>query len=97
MLTLKIVSKKGTGSAVKCDSVHLVTVDDTTGKGGGRLGIRPGHIKSLISVDEGPVRAYLDGKEIFFAIVGTGFATVENDIVTIVTERMQNAECRMQN
>ena len=97
MLTLRIVTKQGTSQSIECDSVHLSVVDDVLGEGGGSMGIRTGHIRSLISVDKGPVTAYLNGKEIFSANVGVGFATVENDTVTIVTERMQNAECRMQN
>ena len=87
MLTLKIVSKDGVVAAVECDSVHLTVCDDTNGRGGGSMGIRPGHIKSLISLDQGSVAAYIGEKEIFSCIVGGGFATVENDTVTVVTEK----------
>ncbi|MBR4881568.1 MAG: hypothetical protein IKU19_06510 [Clostridia bacterium] len=88
MLTLKIVSKEGVSTPVECDSVHLKVCDNTLGQGGGSMGIRPGHIKSLISVERGPVVAYLDGKEIFSLDTDGGFATVENDNVTIVTEKI---------
>ena len=88
MLTLKIVSKDGTRPPVECDSVHLNVCDDTMGRGGGSMGIRAGHIKSLICLDRGPVTAYLEGKEIFSCITDGGFATVENDIITIVTEKV---------
>lgn len=90
MLTLKIVSKDGTAKPVECESVHLMVADDNMGEGGGSMGIRTGHIKSLISLDRGPVIAYLDGKEIFSCKTDGGFATVENDIVTVVTEKMHN-------
>ena len=88
MLTLKIVSKDGVKVPVECDSVHLRVCDDTNGCGGGSMGIRAGHIRSLISVDRGPVTAYLDGKEIFSRTIDGGFATVENDVITIVTEKV---------
>ena len=90
MLTLRIVSKEGVSSPVQCDSVHLTVTDDNNGCGGGSMGIRNGHIKSLISLDIGPVTAYLGGKEIFSSVADGGFATVEDDVVTVVTERMQN-------
>lgn len=89
MLTLKIVSKNGSSPVVECDSIHLTVADDTTGKGGGSMGIRPGHIKSLISLGRGGVTAYIDGKEIFSCMTDVGFATVENDNVTIVTEKIE--------
>ena len=89
MLTLKIVSKKGIKGPVSCDSVHLNVADDTMGKGGGSMGIRTGHIKSLISLERGEVKAYLEGREIFSCSTDVGFATVENDNVTIVTEGIE--------
>lgn len=89
MLTLRIISKEGSAGPVECDSVHLTVADDNMGRGGGSMGIRAGHIKSLISVDQGFVTAYLSGKEIFSCKTAGGFATVENDSVTVVTERMQ--------
>ena len=89
MLTLKIVSKKGCLGPVSCDSVHLNVADDTMGKGGGSMGIRQGHIKSLVSLERGKVTAYLEGKEIFSCQTDVGFATVENNQVTVVTENIQ--------
>ena len=88
MLTLKIISKDGSLAPVECDSVHLTVSDDNNGGGGGSMGIRPGHIKSLISLDRCPVTAYLEGKEMFSRIADSGFATVENDTVTVVTEKI---------
>ena len=88
MLTLKIVSKNGSLGPVSCDSVHLNLPDDTLGKGGGSMGIRPGHIKSLISLERGRITAYLEGNEIFSCQTDVGFATVEDDVVTVVTEKV---------
>ena len=64
--------------------------DDNNGEGGGSVGIRTGHIKSLMSIEKGKVTADLEGKEVFSCTTQGGFATVENDTVTVVTERMQN-------
>ncbi len=88
MLELKIVSLNGGIDPVKCDSVNLILCDDDMGNRGGSIGIREGHIKSLLSVDRGKVSAYLNGEEIFFCQTAGGFATVENDIVTVVTEKI---------
>lgn len=88
MLTLKIISKDGSSSPVECDSIHLTVCDNTMGKGGGSMGIRQGHIKSLICLDKGPVTAYVGGKEVFSTVTDGGFATVENDAITVVTEKI---------
>ena len=90
MRKLKIVSKNGSAFSIDCDSVHLTVADNGMGQGGGSMGIRGGHIKSLISLGGGPVSAYTDGKEIYSAVAEGGFATVEDDTVTLVTELMHN-------
>lgn len=88
MLELKIVSLNGSIDPVKCDSVNFILCDDDMGKGGGSIGIRTGHVKSLLSIDKGEVVAYLDGKKIFSCFTEGGFATVENDTVTVVSEKI---------
>ena len=88
MLTLKMISKDGSFDPVECDSVHLPVSDDTAGRGGGSMGIRQGHIRSLICLDTGSVTAYLLEKEIFRCKTSGGFATVENDTVTVVSEQV---------
>lgn len=75
---------------VECDSIHLLLCDNNMGKGGGSIGIRQGHVKSLLSIEKGKVSAYLNGNEIFSCVTKGGFATVEHDTVTVVTE-----ECKM--
>ena len=49
-LTLKVVTPNGEREAVTCDSVHLSVQDNGQGKGGGRYGIRSGHVQALLSV-----------------------------------------------
>ena len=87
MLTFKIVSLNGGTEPIECDSVHLILCDSTEGKDGGSIGIRTGHIRSLLSVAGGKVSAYLDAKEIFSCQSDGGFATVEDDTVTLVTQK----------
>ena len=87
MLTFKIISLNGSTEPIECDSVHLILRDSTEGKGGGSMGVRTGHIKSLLSVADGKVNAYLNSKEIFSCTTVGGFATVEDDTVTLVTQK----------
>lgn len=88
VIILKIVTPESLVGPFECDSVHFIITDDKTGNGGGEYGVRSGHIRSVISVDKGNVTAYLDGKQVFETKVDGGFATVENNIVTIVTEKI---------
>lgn len=85
-LTLNIVTPKCTYGPFQCDSVHLTVGDDTKGKGGGSCGIRKGHAKSLLSLEEGVIKAFHAGENILTGKSGCGFATVDKDIVTAVVE-----------
>ena len=85
-LVLKIVTPNGARDPIRCDSVHLTICDDLRGKGGGSYGIRAGHAKSLLSLDTGVVKAFLSDQIVLTGESGVGFATVERNTVTIVTE-----------
>lgn len=87
-MQLIIDTPKGASSPIECDSVHLTVCDDSTGKNGGSYGIRKGHIKSLIALEEGKITALLNNETVFSAENGKGFATVENDVVTVVVEKI---------
>lgn len=87
-LTLRIVTTRGAGEPVACQSVHLAVCDDENGRGGGSCGIRPGHVRALFSLaEDGPVTALREGRTVFSGRCGGGFATVDGDEVTVVTER----------
>lgn len=90
-LTLNIVSPKGVFGPVYCDSVQLTVCDDLKGKGGGSYGIRSGHIESLLTLDKGIIKAFLEGKNILTAKCDCGFATVKNNTVTAVVEDFTEA------
>ena len=86
-LTLNIVTPKCTYGPFECDSVHLTLCDDIKGKGGGDCGIRKGHVKSLLSLDEGLVKAFRAGKSVLAGESGCGFATIDKDVVTVAVEK----------
>lgn len=85
-MKLVISTPKGTNKPIECDSVHLTIHDDCKGKNGGSYGIRKGHVKALIALEKGKTIALKDNKEIFSAETDTGFATVENDVITMVID-----------
>lgn len=85
-LILNIVTPNGAHDPVPCDSIRLTICDDLSGKGGGSYGIRAGHAKSLLSLDKGVVKAFLSGQNVLTGESDIGFATVEQDTVTVVTE-----------
>ena len=85
-LILNIVTPKGAHNPIQCDSVRLTICDDLSGKGGGSYGIRAGHAKSLFPLDKGIIKAFLAGQTVLTGESDIGFATVERNIVTVVTE-----------
>ena len=85
MLTLKILSPGGERANVVCDSITLTVKDNSQGKGGGSYGIRTGHAPSLIATDKGTITAKKDGETVFSGFFGEGMATVDNNVVTVIT------------
>ena len=83
-LVLKIVTPKGQKAQVECDSVQLRIPDDEMGRQGGALGIRKGHTEALLAVAPGTVKAVSDGGAVEEFAVGSGFAFVEKDVVTVL-------------
>lgn len=88
-LTLNIVTPKCTYGPVSCDSIHLTIIDDVNGKGGGSYGIRKGHAKSVFSLGEGVIDAIQGGEVLLVGKSGCGFATVDENVVTVVVETFE--------
>ena len=88
-IILIIVTPSGSMEPIECDSVHGTVGDDLNGNGGGSYGIRPGGLKALYSLDAGELKAYLDGGLVLYGKSGTGFATFEDNTVTVVTESFE--------
>ena len=85
-LVLNIVTPNGARDSILCDSVRLTICDDLSGKGGGSYGVRAGHAKSLLTLDKGSVKAFLSGQNVLTGESDIGFATVDQNTVTVVTE-----------
>ena len=84
-LTLRIVTPAGLAAQVRSDSIHLTLADDRHGRGGGDIGILRGHARAVLSLGPGPVRARIGTREVYRTVLSGGFARVERDIVTVVT------------
>ena len=88
-LMLNIITPKGSHESVTCDSIHLTICDNADGNSGGSYGIRPGHTKSLLSLDKGSIQAYRSGEIVLTGKSGGGFATIDHDKVTVVVEEFE--------
>ncbi len=88
-MQLIIATPKGSLAPFECDSVHLNVCDNAKEKNGGNYGIRKGHVKTLFSLEKGTVTALLSGETVFSARSSKGFATVNNDVVTVVVEEYE--------
>ena len=91
-LTLKIVSPEGLDQAVECDGVILWMAPDRTGKGEGSIGIRKDHVNTVIALGSGKIEAHLDGKTVYSGRSEGGFATVLDNVITVVTPHASPAE-----
>ena len=78
-LTLEIVTPEARVYSDTIDTVVIPTVE-------GQIGILPGHLPLLTQVADGELRVTKGGQEQLIA-VGSGFAQVEGDKVSILAER----------
>lgn len=85
-LTLKIVSPQGEQANLSCDSVRLMVKDNAVEKDGGWVGIRQGHVDALMAVEKGPVLALRNGQEVGRFETGGGFASVKDNVVTVIIQ-----------
>lgn len=85
-ITVKIVTPQKVLKDIHCDSVHIMVYDDKNGKGGGSYGIRAGQINTVYAICKGPIYAYHEGKVIFSCETIGGFATFEDNVLTVTTE-----------
>lgn len=85
-LTLKIVSPRGELANLTCDSVRLMVKDNAQEQDGGWVGIRKGHVDALMALGQGAVLAFQNGQETGRFETTGGFATVKNDVVTVITQ-----------
>jgi len=85
-LVLKLLSPQGLLQEIECDSVKLCIADDKNGKGAGSYGIRKGHAKAFFCLSKGKIEALDGGGTLVSKDIEGGFASVENDVVTVVAD-----------
>ena len=85
-MTLRILTPEGAAAERGCDSVVFLLPDGADGRGGGFAGIMRNHAPAVMALAEGPLRASLDGKPVLEAVVSGGFASVRDNVVTVLTE-----------
>lgn len=78
-LTLEIVTPE---ARVYSDTIDTVVIPTAQGE----VGILPGHIPLLTKVEAGELRVTKGGQTTWLA-VGTGFAQIEGDTVSVLAER----------
>lgn len=85
LIGFEIITPEGKTVSAECDSIHIPVCDGIKTPGG-QYGIRKGHAAAVISLGDGRVTAYLNGKKVLQFSVSGGFAKVDRDRVAVVTE-----------
>ena len=92
LLKIRIVTPNGEAASASCDSIRLNMADDASGRSGGSVGIRKGHENAVISLAPGVAEGRLNGELVFSAKIKGGFATVKDNLVTVVTDSLEDIE-----
>ena len=87
-MTLRVLTPNGAAAETACDSVVLLLRDGADGRGGDYVGIQRDHAPAALALADGPVRASLDGTDVLRLRVGGGFASVRDNVVTVLTDRV---------
>ncbi len=88
-LSLKVITPEKQYIYENCDSVNFCVSDNCKGNGGGSYGIRKGHAKAIFSLDEGKLSALKNGTVIVQSNASSGFARVENNVVTVIVDKFK--------
>ena len=91
-MTLRIRTPEGTAAEVSCDSAQFFLRDGADGAGGGFVGIRRGHAPAVLALGDGPIRASLGGTDVLRAHANGGFASVSEDVITVLTDSVRIEE-----
>ena len=79
-MTLRLLTPAGLAAEAGCDSVVLTLAD------GGLAGVMRDHAPAVMALGAGPVRASLGGKPVLKSETKGGFASVKDNVVTVVTD-----------
>lgn len=91
-LTLRVMTPKGIAFEGGCDSIVLPLANDKNGERGGAIGIRPGHARAVLALSGGKIIARAGGETLAVAEIDGGLASVENDIVSVITDNARIEE-----
>ncbi len=75
-----MLTPAGSAAEAGCDSIVLTLSD------GGLIGIQTDHAPAVLALAPGAVRASLRGQEVLRKHAAGGFASVKDNVVTVVTE-----------
>ncbi len=85
-MTLRLLTPGGVLGEAGCDSVRLILRDGVGGTCGGSVGIQRDHIPAVMVLGRGAIRASLGGKTVFLAYAEDGFASVKDNVITVITD-----------
>ncbi len=85
-ITVEIITPKGKKFNKNCTSVQFNVADNQAGNYIGCYGVRSGHAKAIFALKKGVVKAYSDDLIVLNCECGDGFATVNEDFVSLVVE-----------
>ncbi|MBQ2767079.1 MAG: hypothetical protein IJF49_03265 [Clostridia bacterium] len=74
---------------LRCDSVSFSVPDGKDGKRGGSVGVRSGHVDAVFALAAGRIFAKVDSQTVFDAMADAGVAFVENNCVTVLTNKVE--------
>lgn len=90
-MKLKIITVDTQLERDGCDYITLDIADDKKGGFSGSCGIKKGHARAIFSLRQGKVTAQRQGEVIFTAETSSGFALVQDDVVTVTVDKAEEA------
>ena len=89
-LRFRLLTPEGEVFSCSCDGVDLTAKDNASGRGGGSLGVRRGHLPAVAALEEGGrLRILAEGKTLFSCRVRGGFARIGRDEVEVLTPEVR--------
>ena len=89
-LRFRLLTPEGEVFSCSCDAVNLTAKDNTSGDGGGSLGVLPGHLPAVAALEEGgSVRCVTGGKTVFSCRVRGGFARIGREEMDVLTPEVR--------
>ena len=85
-MKLKVITVDTQLEKENCDYITLMLADDKKGAFSGSYGIKKGHARAVFSLCEGKLTAQHQGEIIFSCESSSGFAVVEDNVVTVTVD-----------